>query len=156
MSAPGAGKRRRPHHSPKTRKERDMTNRFPEDLIPSLAHEDPPVRSYAARLLGLDTGEQVEQYLKGVLVQGAAPLRRLAVQAMGDLGGDWTWRPLDAALSDADPAVRAQAARALGQARNPDAAPSLVARLGDGDARVRGQCRVGPGSTGVRSRRCRS
>ena len=31
-----------------------MTNRAPDDLIPSLAHEDPLVRSYTARLLGLD------------------------------------------------------------------------------------------------------
>ena len=31
-----------------------MTNPAPEELIPFLAHEERPVRSYTARLLGLD------------------------------------------------------------------------------------------------------
>ena len=74
-----------------------MTNRVPQDLIPSLAHEDPLVRRYTARLLGLDAeAGEVEQYLKSSLVQGTAPLRRVAARAMGELVADWTLgnRPL--------------------------------------------------------------
>ena len=41
-----------------------MTNPAPEELIPFLAHKDRLVRSYTARLLGLDNEEQVEQYSK--------------------------------------------------------------------------------------------
>ena len=63
-----------------------MTNRAPDDLIPSLAHEDPLVRSYTARLLGLDADAgEVEQYLKSSMVQGMAPWRR----------GPWaSWPPI--------------------------------------------------------------
>ena len=115
-----------------------MINPAPEELIPSLAHEDALVRNYTARLLGLDNEEQVEQYLKSILVQGAAPLRRLAVQTMSDLADEWTILPMEAALGDPDPAVRAQAARALSQVGNADTASFLVAILGDADAGVRG------------------
>ena len=108
-----------------------MTNPAPEELIPFLAHEDRLVRSYTARLLGLDNEERVEQYLKSVLVQGAAPLRRAAVQAMGDLADDWAIQPLEAALRDADPAVRAQAAQALGRLGDATAVPELIALLSD-------------------------
>ena len=74
-----------------------MTNGAPEDLIPSLAHEDPLVRSYTARLLGLDAeAGEVEQYLRSSLVQGTAPLRRVAARAMGKLVADWTLEPLSA------------------------------------------------------------
>ena len=52
------------------------------------------MRSYTARLLGLDNEEQVEQYLKSILVHGVARRRCLAVQAMGDLADDWTIQPL--------------------------------------------------------------
>ena len=108
-----------------------MTTRAPEDLIPSLAHEDPLVRSYTARLLGLDGTKGVERYLKSVLLQGTAPLRRVAAQAMGELVADWALKPLSAALGDADPAVRAEVARALGRLGNGAAVPELIALLSD-------------------------
>ena len=116
---------------PETRKDQDMTNPAPEGLIPFLVHEDRLVRSYTARLLGLDNEERVEQYLKSIPVQGSAPLRRAAVQAMGDLAEDWAIQPLEAALRDADPAVRAQAARALGRLGDATAVPELIALLSD-------------------------
>ena len=37
-----------------------MTNPAPEELIPFLAHKDPLVRNYTARLLGLDNEERFE------------------------------------------------------------------------------------------------
>ena len=56
------------------------------------------MRSYTARLLGLDNEEQVEQYLKSILVHGVARRRCLAVQAMGDLADDWTIQPPSSAM----------------------------------------------------------
>ena len=109
-----------------------MTNRAPEELIPSLVHEDPLVRSYTARLLGLDAeAGEVEQYLKSSLVQGTAPLRRAAARAMGELVADWALEPLSAALDDADPAVRAEAAASLGRLGDATAVPELIALLSD-------------------------
>ena len=130
-----------------------MTNPAPEELIPFLAHKDRLVRSYTARLLGLDNEEQVEQYLKSILVHGVARRRCLAVQAMGDLADDWTIQPLEAALRDADPAVRAQAACALGQVGNPDTAPFLAATLSDSDASVRASTALALGRVGRCDRR---
>ena len=116
-----------------------MTNRAPEDLILSLGHEDPLVRSYTARLLGLDGAKEVERYLKNVLLQETAALRRVAAQAMGELAADWALEPLSAALGDADLAVRAEAARALGRLGNAMAVPELIAVLSDPDQRVRAE-----------------
>ena len=121
---------------PEGKEDRDMTNRAPEELIPSLVHEDPLVRSYTARLLGLDAeAGEVEQYLKSSLVQGTAPLRRAAARAMGELVADWTLEPLSAALDDADPAVRSAAARGLGHLDDGSAIPVLTEALqGEGEA----------------------
>ena len=134
-----------------------MTNRAPEELILSLVHEDPLVRSYTARLLGLDAeAGEVEQYLKSTLVQGTAPLRRAAARAMGELVADWTLEPLSAALDDADPAVRAEAAASLGRLGDATAVPNgcrstfalgpelramagLLPRPGDGELQLVGQ-----------------
>ena len=102
-----------------------MTNAAPEELIPFLAHKDRLVRSYTARLLGLDNEERVEQYLKSVLVQGAAPLRRAAVQAMGDLADDWAIQLLASALRDADPAGPGSGRPGLGPAGRRDRRPGV-------------------------------
>ena len=129
-----------PGFKPEGKEDLKMTNRAPDDLIPSLAHEDPLVRSYTARLLGLDAeAGGVEQYLKSVLLQETAPLRRVAAQAMGELAADWALEPLIAALGDADPAVRGEAARALGRLSNGAAVPELIALLSDPVPRVRAE-----------------
>ena len=93
------------------------------------------MRSYAARLLGLDAeAGEVEQYLKSSLVQGTAPLRRAAALAMGEQVADWTLEPLSAALDDGDAAVRAAAARELGHLDDGSAIPVLTdALLGEGE-----------------------
>ena len=116
-----------------------MTNSASEELIPFLAHEHPLVRNYTGRLLGLDSEERVEQYLKSILTQGTARQRRAVVQAMGHLADDWTLQPLASALSDADPAVRAEAARVLGRRGDRTAVPELIALLSDPDDGVRSE-----------------
>ena len=131
--------RRKPDHPPDTRKDQDMTNSSPEELIPFLAHEHPLVRNYTGRLLGLDSDERVEQYLKSILTQGTARQRRAVVQAMGHLADDWTLQPLGSALRDADPAVRAEAARVLGRRGDRTAVPELIALLSDPDDGVRSE-----------------
>ena len=44
-----------------------MTSQLPENLIPFLSHDDPLVRRYTARLLGLADEGQIETYLKDIL-----------------------------------------------------------------------------------------
>lgn len=97
-------------------------------LVGLLEHDEPPIRAWAAELVGLlgSAGDAAAVSLR--LKDTSAEVRERSARALGRLGASSEAGALREALADRVPGVRAAAAFGLGRLRDRSAVPALLAQ----------------------------
>ena len=114
-----------------------MTTQNIHRFIPDLSRTSESVRMYAARMLGIESEEQIVPFLLDALESADPQARREAVRALGEIKDPAALDGLSAALGDDDEETREAAARSLGQLNIPGAVPALAGALSGPSAVVR-------------------
>ena len=114
-----------------------MTTENIHHFFPDLSRKSGSVRGYAARMLGIESEEQIVPFLLDALESADPQVRREAVRALGEIKDPAALEGLSAALGDDDEETREDAARSLGLLKIPEAAPALAGALSAPSAVVR-------------------
>ena len=120
-----------------------MTTQNIHHFIPDLSRKSESVRMYAARMLGIESEEQIVPFLLDALQSTEPQVRLEAVRALGEMKDPAARDGLSAALGDDDEETRKGAAISLGQLN----VPGGRACPGGSDFRPfgGGPCRCGAG-----------
>ena len=114
-----------------------MTTQNIHHFFPDLSRKSGSVRLYAARMLGIESEEQIVPFLLDALESADPQVRREAVRALGEIKDPAALDGLSAALGDDDEETREAAARSLGLLKIPGAVSALAGALSGPSAVVR-------------------
>ena len=106
-------------------------------FFPDLSRESESVRRYAARMLGIESEEQIVPFLLDALESADPQVRREAVRALGEIKDPAALDGLSAALGDDDEETREGAARCLGLLNTLGGVPVLAGALSGSSSVVR-------------------